>query len=136
MILRRSFRAMGTDVQLFLATEPDPLSKALLDGAEREFERLEALLSRFRPDSELSSLNEHGRIHASPDLLEVVELALDARTRTSGRFDPTVHDALVAAGYDRTFEEVAREGRSAALPSGPCGGTSRHSPRPARPRSR
>jgi len=123
VILRRSFRAMGTDVQLFLATEPDPLSNALLDGAEREFERLEALLSRFRPDSELSSLNENGRIHASPDLLEVVELALDARTRTSGRFDPTVYDALVAAGYDRTFEEVTQDGRSAALPAGPCGGT-------------
>ena len=122
MILRRNFRAMGTDVQLFLAAEPDPLADALLDGAENEFERLEALLSRFRPDSELSALNEHGHIHASTELLDVVKLALEARTRTSGRFDPTVHDALVAAGYDRTFEEVAPDGRSAGRGHGPCGG--------------
>ena len=31
-------------------------------------------------------------------LARVVELALAARTRTGGRFDPTVHDALVEAG--------------------------------------
>ncbi len=122
MILRRSFRAMGTGVELFLVAEPGPLAEAVLDGAEQEFERLEALLSRFRPDSELSSLNQLGRVQASDDLLTVTELALEARERTAGRFDPTVHDALVAAGYDRTFAEVAPDGPSAPAGS-PCRGT-------------
>ena len=122
MILRRSFRAMGTGVELFLVAEPGPLAEAVLDGAEQEFERLEALLSRFRPDSELSSLNQRGRVQASDDLLTVTELALEARERTAGRFDPTVHDALVAAGYDRTFAEVAPDGPSAPAGS-PCRGT-------------
>ena len=122
MILRRSFRAMGTGVELFLVAEPGPLAEAVLDGAEQEFERLEALLSRFRPDSELSSLNQRGRVQASDDLLTVTELALEARERTAGRFDPTVHDALVAAGYDRTFAEVAPDGPSAPA-GGPCRGT-------------
>jgi hypothetical protein len=36
----------------------------------------------------------------------VVELALAARARTGGRFDPTLHDALLSAGYDRSFEEL------------------------------
>jgi thiamine biosynthesis lipoprotein len=107
---RRSFHAMGTEIALFLAAEPGPVADAALDAAEREFERVEALLSRFRPDSELSQLNREGRIEAGEDLLAVVELALDARARTGGRFDPTVHDALVAAGYDRTFEDVAPDG--------------------------
>ena len=46
-----------------------------------------------------------------------------ARQRTGGRFDPTVHDALVAAGYDRTFEEV-RAGSSivATRPPARCRG--------------
>jgi FAD:protein FMN transferase len=122
VILQRSFRAMGTGVQLFLASEPGPTARAALDGAEQEFERLEALLSRFREDSELSTLHRYGRIDASEDLLTVVELALEARARTSGRFDPTVHDALVAAGYDRTFDDVAPDGPSAGRPPGPCGG--------------
>ena len=121
MIERRAFRAMGTDVELFLASEPSATAAALLDEAEREFERLEALLSRFRPDSELSELNRSGRIAAGDDLLEVVELALDARERTGGRFDPTVHDALVAAGYDRTFDDVPRDGSSGAA-GARCGG--------------
>jgi thiamine biosynthesis lipoprotein len=106
-MLRRSFRAMGTDVELFLVDD----CAAALDAAESEFHRLEALFSRFRPDSELSLLNRRGRFEASDDLLEVVELALAARARTSGRFDPTVHDALVAAGYDRTFEALGPTAR-------------------------
>jgi len=48
-------------------------------------------------------------VEAGPELLELVSLSLDARKRTQGRFDPTVHDALVAAGYDRTFEDVERQ---------------------------
>ena len=44
-----------------------------------------------------------------------MELALDARNRTGGRFDPTVHDALVAAGYDRTFDDIPSE----AVDAGP-----------------
>ena len=51
----------------------------------------------------------------------MVELALAARERTGGRFDPTIHDALVGAGYDRTFDELEsrhRRRRDAAA----CGG--------------
>ncbi len=121
MILRRSFRAMGTEVELFLAAERGPAADTVLDAARAEFERVEALLSRFRPDSELSTLNRAGRVEASEDLLTVVELALEARERTGGRFDPTVHDALVAAGYDRTFEHVARDGAATGT-GGSCGG--------------
>ena len=78
-------------------------------------------MSRFRPDSELSHLNRDGAIDASQDLAEVVELALAAREQTGGRFDPTVHDALVGAGYDRTFDELEVDGDSAAQPAA-CGG--------------
>jgi thiamine biosynthesis lipoprotein len=95
---RRTFRAMGTDVEL--------LGDGGYDAADAEFRRLEVMMTRFRDDSELSRLNRHGTLAASPDLVRVVELALDARARTDGRFDPTVHDAVVAAGYDRTFAEL------------------------------
>ena len=100
---RRAFHAMGTTVELVLDAHD---GQRALDAAESEFERLEQIMSRFRPTSELSCLNRDRSIDASPELAEVVGLALDARERTGGRFDPTVHDALVAAGYDRTFEEL------------------------------
>ena len=78
-------------------------------------------MTRFRPDSELSALNEAGSLEAGPELVEVVGLAVDGRERTNGRFDPTVHDAVAGAGYDRTFEDLPDDGPP--LKSGrPCGG--------------
>ena len=116
---RRTFRAMGTDIELLVDAEN---ADAALDAAEQEFHRLEALLSRFIDDSELSRLNRDGSIDAGPDLLRVVTLALDARRYTGGRFDPTVHDAVVAAGYDRSFEHVPPDGERRAAPPAPGAG--------------
>jgi FAD:protein FMN transferase len=116
---QRSFAGMGTTIELLVEAES---ADRALDAAAAEFERLEQVMSRFRPSSELSQLNRDGVIeNASQDLAEVVELALAARERTKGRFDPTVHDALVSTGYDRTFEEVAKDARTAAV-AGRCGG--------------
>jgi FAD:protein FMN transferase len=110
-MLRHSFQAMGTTVEALLESA-DPRGPAALVAVEAEFERLERVLSRFRDDSDLSRLNRAGRVDDSHDLARVVELALEAREATAGRFDPTIHDALVSAGYDRTFEHVAPEGPS------------------------
>ncbi len=115
---------MGTDVELLLDAEPGERTDRALDRAEEEFERLEQMMSRFRDDSELSRLNRDGAVDdASRDLVRVVELALAAREETGGRFDPTVHDAVVAAGYDRTFDAVAPDAPAAAgAPPARCGG--------------
>ena len=109
---RLSFRAMGTDVEALLDAPPSAESVLALASVEREFLRLEGILTRFDPDSELSRLNAHGSIDPPPELREVVELALEARGRTGGRFDPTIHDALVAAGYDRSLELLRGEARA------------------------
>ena len=124
-MLRRTFKAMGTDVELLLEAEPGERAESALDRAEEEFERLEQTMSRFRAESELSRLNRDGVItDASRDLVRVVELALDAREATGGLFDPTVHDSVVAAGYDRTFDEVAPDAPAApdASPARCAGG--------------
>jgi len=115
---RRSFRAMGTTVELVV--EADGVSGELAAG-EEEFERLEQVMSRFRPDSELSRLNRQGGIEASADLAQVVGLAVAARERTGGAFDPTVHHAVELAGYDRTFTELPEDGPDDGA-SAPCGG--------------
>ena len=125
-MLRRTFRAMGTDVELLLDAPEGERAEHAFDRAEAEFERLEQMMSRFRDDSELSRLNRDGRLEAaSPDLIRVVELALAARELTGGRFDPTVHDAVIAAGYVRSFDDVPADtaGRVSATPR--CGGSAR-----------
>jgi thiamine biosynthesis lipoprotein len=108
---------MGTGIELLVEADASVESDAALEAAEAELHRLDALLSRFRPDSELSVLNRCGALHAGPELLEVTELALAAREQTGGRFDPTVHDAVVAAGYDRTFDLLPEDGEP-SLPAG------------------
>ncbi len=117
---RRMFVSMAVGVECLL--EGDPASDALFDEVEREFSRFEAAFSRFRPDSELSQLNRAGTRRCTPELVEVVELALAARSRTGGRFDPTVHDALLAAGYDRTFAELAADPYGPEIEARPCVG--------------
>ena len=121
---RHAFRAMGTEVEVFLDAPPSPDALLALASVEAAFERLEALLSRFRPESELSRLNAEGSIEPGDDLLSVVRLALAAREYTAGRFDPTLHDALVAAGYDRSFEALEHSG-PVDPPSGPVRGGGR-----------
>jgi thiamine biosynthesis lipoprotein len=115
---RRTFYAMGTEIELLVESEE---AGDAFDAVEAEFERLEQVMSRFRSDSELSKLNRDGWIDASPDLAQVVWLAVDARERTGGRFDPTVHDALVDAGYDRTFDDIPPDGDETSTAS-QCGG--------------
>jgi FAD:protein FMN transferase len=117
---RRRFVSMAVGVECLL--ESGSAVDTLFDDVEREFMRLEAVFSRFRPDSDLSALNRAGTRCCTPELVEVVELALAARAKTDGRFDPTVHDALLAAGYDRTFAELAPDECGPELEARPCAG--------------
>src|SRR5689334_15520064 len=83
-------------------------SADLLDLAEARIEELESRWSRFRPDSELCRLNTAAGAPTvvSRDTALLIEHCIEAWTRTAGLFDPTVHDAMVANGYDRTFDAI------------------------------
>jgi len=117
---RHRFGTMGVAVELLL--EAGAEAGRVFEAVEREFRRLDAVFSRFDAASELSRLNHAGTLRCSPELVEVVRLALRARETTGGRFDPTVHDALVEAGYDRTFLDLSDEvGGPERFPR-PCGG--------------
>jgi len=121
MPLQHRFRAMGTDVLLLLDAPHSEESTAALLDAEQELHRLAQVFTRFDEHSELRRL-EHDRVRiCSAELVEVIELAIDARQRSAGRFDPTVLPALRAVGYDRTFDDVAAAPRTADAPV-PAGG--------------
>jgi thiamine biosynthesis lipoprotein len=86
-------------------------SEADLDLAEARIEHLESRWSRFRPDSELCRLNRAASAPSvvSRDTALLVERCFIAWSRTLGAFDPTVHDAMIANGYDRDFRLVGTE---------------------------
>ena len=116
----RTFRAMNTDVSVAIVCEPERVNRAdgAIDDVQRTFATVEATLSRFLTDSELSRLNRaNGQpFRASSILFKVVTDAVTAARATDGWFDPTVLGALLAAGYDRSFELITE-----ALPSSTSG---------------
>ena len=105
------WRAMGSDAHVLVVGGP----ATLLGGARDRIESLESRWSRFRPESELCRLNRAaGRpVVCSDDTYLAISAAVDAWVATEGRFDPTVLDAVVAAGYERDFATSAPGPRTA-----------------------
>ena len=98
------FDSMGSEVRLIVDSPERAAS------ARRFLERFEAVLSRFRPDSELCRLNaDPGDAPAAGPLLRTaVRAGLWAAERTGGLVDPTLVGALEDAGYagDRRAPEL------------------------------
>ena len=109
------FRAMGSDAHVIVVGGPPGLAEA----ARHRIDALEQAWSRFVPGSEVSSLTRQAGhwVELSPDSLLLVHRALDAWKLTIGRFDPTVLTAVISAGYDRSFEELAAHPTAPSAPA-------------------
>jgi thiamine biosynthesis lipoprotein len=109
------FAALGS-LAVVAVTHPDGLPAAVA-AVRAEIAACEAACSRFRPDSELSRLNDHAEsaaaragFVASGWLCDAVLTALEAADATGGLVDPTLGATIIRLGYDRTFDEVAADG--------------------------
>ncbi len=109
------FRAMGCHIQAWLNVS-DAGHAAILQSVPRWFEHWETIFSRFRPQSELSCLNQSAGawVAVSPSLLQVIQFARRAAELTNGLFNPLVLNALESAGYDRPFDVMPEQ---SALPA-------------------
>ena len=87
--------------------------------AEAQLAAVDLACSRFRPDSELSRLNaSHGAVTPVSELFAcLIAEALRAAELTDGDVDPTCGQALVAAGYDRDFDELTERGSLSPSPA-------------------
>ncbi len=115
------FDALGTEI-VIAVTDVMQLGN-VVEQAHQRIDDIDRTFSRFRTDSELERLQRlgPGSHAASPLFIELLELALLAARSTEGLFDPTVRDALEAAGYDRSIDEIEVSGPGpvrAALPAG------------------
>ena len=110
------FCAMGGQSNVWLEIEDTGEAEQLLLQVEDLFAAVEQRLSRFRAGSELSMLNRMAgrRMRVSAVCWQVLTRALQLAAETGGLFDPTVHDAVVNAGYDRSFALMATEGGAPA----------------------
>lgn len=96
---------MGSDAHVIVVGG----SPHLIEMAEQRTRDLERRWSRFLETSEVSRLNrEAGRfVEVSPETLELIRVAQQAGRLSGGAFDPTVLGAMIRAGYDRSFDEIA-----------------------------
>ena len=110
---------MGSDAHVHLVGG----SPGLLGRARRRVEELEARWSRFRPDSELSRLNDGAGGDPQPVSAETVmllERAVDAWRLTDGRFDPTVLGDVLRAGYTTSLDGPSVDDATAAHGAARC----------------
>ncbi|HET9690893.1 MAG TPA: FAD:protein FMN transferase [Acidimicrobiales bacterium] len=131
-----SFGALGTTA--VLATWPpdaQPAARAVLDD---ELAAIDLACSRFRADSELTSLNRASGswVTVGPLLLTAVDVALRAARQTGGAVDPTVGTAMRLIGYDRDFAAITPEGPPLRVAVAPAPGWERVQVDPARRRVR
>lgn len=98
--------------QAVVVTAEPAAIMAARDLVRAETAAMDAACSRFRPDSELSRVNELAGLPVRVGELfaEVVSAALRAAQATSGDVDPTCGAGLEAIGYDRDIEILRQDG--------------------------
>lgn len=116
MIHLIEFRAMGCQVSVQL--EADKQGADILRMLPQRFANIEATLTRFDSHSELMRFNAHaGEWVAVSDLLFAnIQSAKHAARLTDGLYNPLILSALVANGYDRSFEQINTSDTSATNP--------------------
>lgn len=112
-------RAMGGTLHIVVLDGPP----GLIEAAVQRVAELERRWTRFSPTSELSRLNAHtgAPTFVSPETAYLVNRACTAWDRTGGAFDPTVHDSVIALGYDTDLAAV-RQRVSLVAPTSPARG--------------
>lgn len=89
-MLQRSQEMMGTIIQINVPGEATPEREQAIKKAFAEMHRLEAVLSEWRPDSEISQINAGaGRrsIKVSEDTMKVVTAGMEVARWSDGAFD-------------------------------------------------
>jgi len=99
-------KALYKDTQVLMGTfveviSPDENAKDIVFA---EIKRIEDLLSKYKPDSEISKLNKLGQLKVSPDTLFIIKKAKSFWQLSDGAFDITVGPLLDLWGFtDKKF---------------------------------
>jgi thiamine biosynthesis lipoprotein len=90
-LVRRTARALGTDVTMAALHESRETAERAISAAFDELELIEDLMSLYRPESEISRLNRDGILaNPHPYFVSVLEHAQRVSLETAGAFDVTV----------------------------------------------
>lgn len=106
---------LGTSLDMIVVAAEESLAHLAADAARSTIARLDAVLSGWRGDSELSALNRATRAVTSPDLFRVIALGEQWRAETGGAFSLRLGalldgdgEAAVIEAAPVTLDEEAR----------------------------
>ncbi len=91
-LVERVGAAMGSQLRLTASTADESAARAAFDAVFAEFERLEALMSTWRPASDVVRINNAAGVQAVPvaaDVRDVLRQARQISEWTEGTFDVT-----------------------------------------------
>jgi FAD:protein FMN transferase len=105
----RASRALGTKVSITAIHHDEPFALRAIDDAFAEIEAVEASMSIYRPESDLSRLNRTRKLlDPHPYLCQVLRFAAEVSALSEGAFDVTVQPL---------WETFARAQRGGQLPA-------------------
>lgn len=87
-----AFTTMGTRADLLLDAPDEASARASGLAVRDELDRIEALMSEWRPDSPLSAINAaagRGKVAVPAELYELIARALELARLSGGTFDPS-----------------------------------------------
>lgn len=95
----RSSKALGTTVTMTVLHADEAQAQTVLDAAFAEIERIESVMSLYRPESQISRLN-HESVLEAPDasFVEVLRFAAEVAEKSGGAFDVSVQPLWALKG--------------------------------------
>lgn len=102
----REFEAIGTRWRVDTVA---PLPAAVAAAVDDAIDRFDREWSRFRDDSVIAALADHGgEVAAPPDAAAMLDLYAAASRATDGAVNPLMGDALARRGYDARYSLTDR----------------------------
>lgn len=117
-LFTRVHPAMGTDFTLYIYAADDAAADREADRAFAIVDQLEALLSNYQPQSELSRINREAGSHAvttDPETFRFLKESLAWSARSDGAFDITVGKLMKAWGFFRSTGHVPTDAELARV---------------------
>ena len=117
--MQRDEAIMGTRITVQLRADDAAKGSAAIDAVMAEMRRIDALMSHYKPDSELSQINQHAAEAPVPvdrELFDLLKLSLHFSEITDGAFDITYAGVGHLYDYRRHIRPTEAEIR-AALPT-------------------
>ena len=108
--LEKSADAMGSTFTVAVYGADRARTEAAADAALAEAQRLDGLLSNYRPETEWSQVNRtaaNGPVHISAELFQLLAACLDYSRESEGAFDITVGPLMKIWGFYKSSGRLA-----------------------------